>query len=456
MSVPRLMLSGLEPGPAVALVAGALTNALRPRSVRPVMLGLDVPLWRLLYAAGERAPRVLDPVLHTDCAPELYDRWSDGADLVCFVAAAPALDMWHGVAGSRPVEAAARFDAPVVLVVDARERGATAAAAVCGVKTLARSAEPAGVIVVGCDDPSGELGELLRREVRLPLLGWLPPQLSEQFARQYAGPGPVRQLGPRPTRGSEVRLCAEAATFLDTEQLEAVAVRRGYLPAPQRSVFSPIAAGSGLRLAVAWGSPLEPFSLENIDVLQAAGLELVPVNVVRDRALPEGVHGLLLAGHLDEDGLADLSANRELLAQIAAAVDGGLPTLAVGGGALLLLRRLADSRGRSHELAGALPAEAELLESYERPRYVPARATRENPFDEGDNLLYELFDLEFLVLEQDAFAYRIGDVDGPAQAEGFALRTCLATTLCPSLPHCPALAARFIAALHAATPWTPR
>jgi cobyrinic acid a,c-diamide synthase len=455
MSVPRLVLSGLEPGPAVALAAGALASAFGSRTVRPVTLGVDLPLWRLLYAAAEKAPRVLDPVLHADCATELYDRWSEGVDLVCFVAVAPALDPWQGMAGSRPVELAARFDAPLILVLDARERGPTAAAAACGVKVLSRSAEPAGVIVVGGDEPSGELGQLLRREAGLPLLGWLPPQLSEQFARQYAGPGPVRQLGPRPARGSEVRLCAEAASFLDVEQIEAVAVRRGYLPSTGRSVFTPLAAGRGLRLAVAWGPPLEPFSLENIDVLQAAGVEFAPLNITRDRALPEGIHGLLLAGHLDEEALADLSANRELLGEIAAAVGEGLPTLAVGGGALLLLRRLADSRGRSHELAGVLPAEAELLEWYDRPRYVRARATRENPFDEGDNILYELFDLEFLVLEQDAFAYGIGDGGASAQAEGFALRTCLATSLYPSLPHCPALAARFIDAMHAASPWPP-
>lgn len=456
MSVPRLMLSGLEPGPAVALAAGALASTFAPRAVRPVLLGLDVPLWRLLYAVAEKAPRVLDPVLHAECAPELYDRWSGGADMICFVAAAPALDTWGGLAGSRPVEVAARFDAPVVLVVDARERGATAAAAAFGVKTLAGAAEPAGVIVVGGDDPSGELGELLRRRAGLPVLGWVPPQLSEQFARQYAGTGTVRQLGARPAAGSEARLCAEAATFLDAEQLEAVAARRGYLPRPERRVFTPLAAGSGLRLAVAWGPPLQPFALENIDVLQAAGVEFAPLNLARDRALPEGVHGLLLAGHLEETALADLCARRELLDDLGAAVGAGLPTLAVGGGALLLLRRLADSRGRSHELAGVLPAEAELLEWYERPRYVRARATRENPFDEGDTVLYELFDLEFLALEQEAFAYRIDDGDGPGQAEGFALRSCLATTLCPSLPRCPRLAARFVAALHAASPWPSR
>jgi cobyrinic acid a,c-diamide synthase len=207
-----------------------------------------------------------------------------------------------------------------------------------------------------------------------------------------------------------------------------------------------------LSLAVAWGPPLEPFALENVDMLRAMGLELAPLNVARDRELPPDVSGLLLAGQLDEEQLPAFAGNSELQAALAAAIADGLPTLAMGGGSLLLLRRLADSRGRSHELAGVLPAEAELLEWYERPRYVRAQAARGNPFDEGENLLYELFDLEFLLLEQDSFAYHVGDAGEPGQAEGFAFGRCLATTLYPSLPRCPALAASFIAAMRLAGP----
>src|SRR5674476_899556 len=77
------------------------------------------------------------------------------------------------------------------------------------------------------------------------------------------------------------------------------------------------------------------------------------------------------------------------------------------------------------------------------------QAARGNPFDEGENLLYELFDLEFLLLEQESFAYHVGDAGEPGQAEGFALGHCLATTLYPSLPRCPALAASFDAAMPA-------
>ncbi|HEY5169115.1 MAG TPA: hypothetical protein VIK03_06955, partial [Thermoleophilia bacterium] len=131
MSAPRLVVCGLEPGPAVALAAGALLAAFADeRAVRPVLLGADLPLWRLLFGASSRAPRVLDPRLIGDAvAGELYDAWSADADLTIIIAAEPALDRWEGVKGSRPVDVAVALDAPLVLVVDARDRGATAAAA---------------------------------------------------------------------------------------------------------------------------------------------------------------------------------------------------------------------------------------------------------------------------------------------------------------------------------------
>jgi cobyrinic acid a,c-diamide synthase len=438
----------------VALAAGALQACLaEERAVRAVTIGADLPLWRLLYAGEGRAPRVLDPALHDDAVLELFDYWSEGSDLVLLVAVQPALDSWQGVKGSRAVDIAAGLDAPLVLVLDARERGATAAAAVYGVRALAGRLEIAGVIVVGGDErgAAAELGQVLRHDVGLPVLGWIPPLLSEQFARDYsASAGALRQIGPRPAVGSERRLCAEAGTYLDHDDLLAAATRRGFLPARTRRLLTPLPAAHGLRLAVAWGSPLEPFALENVDMLQAMGLELAPLHIGRDRELPPDVSGLLLAGQLDEEQLPAFAGNVELQAALAAAIGDGLPTLAMGGGALLLLRRLADSRGRSHELAGVLPAEAELLECYERPRYVHVRAARGNPFDEGENLLYELFDLEFLVLEQESFAYHVGEAGEPDQAEGFALGRCLATTLYPSLPRCPALAASFVAAMRLA------
>ncbi len=458
MSVPRLIVCGLEPGPAVALASGALLAAFADdgRAVRPIVLGVDIRLWRLLNGIGARAPRILDPMLFDAAtAGELYDSWAADSDLALLVSVEPALDRWQGVKGSRSVDVSAALDAPVVLVVDARDRGVTPAAAVCGVRALAGKVQFAGVIVVGGDDQgaAADLRQVIETGAKLPVLGWLPPQLSEQFARQYAGgQGELRQIGPRPVKGGEAALCREAASYLERDEIEAAAAVRGFLPARPRRLLSPLPAATGLRLAVAWGPPLEPFALDAIDLLKAMGLTLAPLHVADDRELPAGVSGLLLAGLLDEAELPAFAANDDLKTAIAEAVASGLPTLALGGGALLLLRRLADSRGRSHELAGVLPAEAELIEWYEHPRYVRAVASRENPYDEGDVVLYELFDLEFLTLQQESFAYRVGGPGEAGQVEGFVHGRCLASTLIPSLPASPQLAAGFVAAMRLAAP----
>jgi cobyrinic acid a,c-diamide synthase len=457
MSAPRLVVCGLEPGPAVALASGALLAAFAGElAVRPVLLGADLPLWRLLYGASSRAPRVLDPRLVDDAvAGELYDAWAADTDLTVIVAVEPALDRWEGVRGSRPVDVAVALDAPVVLVVDARDRGATAAAAACGARLLAGKAEFAGAIVVGGDDQeaAGELRRLLEETAKLPVLGWLPPQLSEQFARRYGGgSSSLRQIGPQPVKGGEAALCREAGGYLDREGLLAAAARRGSLPARPRRLLAPLPSAAGLTLAVAWGPPLEPFALEAVDLFKAMGLGLEPLHLGRDLTLPEGAAGLFLAGLLDEDELPSFAGNDALKTNLAGAIGDGLPTLALGGGALLLLQRLADSRGRTHELAGVLPAEAELLEWYERPRYVRAAAARENPYGVGEATLYELFDLEFLTLQQEAFAWRVDAAGGEGQVEGFVHERCLATTLVPSLPAVPGLAAGFVAAMRLAAP----
>jgi cobyrinic acid a,c-diamide synthase len=347
------------------------------------------------------------------------------------------------------------LDASLVLVVDARERGATAAAAACGARVLAGGVEFAGAIVVGGDDQgaASDLRRILEETAKLPVLGWLPPQLSEQFARQYGGSqSGLRQIGPQPVKGGEAALCREAGTFLDREGLEAAAARRGYLPARPRRLLAPLPAATGLTLAVAWGPPLQPFALDAVDLFKAMGLTLEPLHVGRDAALPGGAAGLFVAGLLDEEQLPAFAGNDALKAELASAIDGGLPVLALGGGALLLLRRLADSRGRTHELAGVLPAEAELLEWYERPRYVRATAARENPYAGGDATLYELFDLEFLTLQQEAFAWRVGEPGEEGQVEGFVDGRCLATTLVPSLPAMPDVARAFVAAMRLAAP----
>ena len=324
MSAPRLVVCGLEPGPAVALASGALLAAFADeRAVRPVLLGADLPLWRLLYGASARAPRVLDPrlrrrrrgrraVRRLDHRRRPHRRRGRGAG-------ARPLGGRQGVArrrrrrsrwtrrscsSSTPASGAPRPPRP------------PAARAL-----LAGGVEFAGVIVVGGDDQgaASELRRVLEETAKLPVLGWLPPQLSEQFARQYGGGQTgLRQIGPQPVKGGEAALCREAGT----------------LPRPRgaggRGRAARLPAGAAAPAARAAPGRRRPHARRRLGAAARAvrarrastcsrpwASRSSPLHVGRDEALPEGAAGLFVAGLLDEEQLPAFAGNDALKAELA-------------------------------------------------------------------------------------------------------------------------------------------
>src|SRR5205085_7909331 len=92
---------------------------------------------------------------------------------------------------------------------------------------------------------------------------------------------------------------------------------------------------------------------DTLDALVAAGAEVVRFDPLRDECLPTAIDGLLVGGGFPETYAADLSANRQLLADAHRRVTGGLPTWAECGGLAWLCRDL-----DGQPMAGVLDARA--------------------------------------------------------------------------------------------------
>ena len=166
MSAPRLVVCGLEPGPAVALAAGALLAAFVGRARRsPRPPRRRFPLWRLLHAASSRAPRVLDPRLIDDAvAGELYGAWSTESDLTASSPSSRRSTAGRGSKGRgrstwRP-RSTLRSSSSSTLASVAPPPPRAPAARACWPANV----EFAGAIVVGGDDqgPAGELRRIWR------------------------------------------------------------------------------------------------------------------------------------------------------------------------------------------------------------------------------------------------------------------------------------------------------
>jgi cobyrinic acid a,c-diamide synthase len=94
---------------------------------------------------------------------------------------------------------------------------------------------------------------------------------------------------------------------------------------------------------------------ENLDILRAAGAELVFFSPLADTALPEGGCGLYLCGGYPELYARELSANQSMLQSIRAFIHRGGPVYAEGGGYMYLMSELKDAAGETWPLVGHFP-----------------------------------------------------------------------------------------------------
>ena len=95
-----------------------------------------------------------------------------------------------------------------------------------------------------------------------------------------------------------------------------------------------------VRVAVFGGQAFTFGYAEHVELLAAAGAEVVVVDPLRDARLPDGTAALVLPGGFPEEHVGALAANVELRAAVRALADSGAPVHAECGGLLYLCATL--------------------------------------------------------------------------------------------------------------------
>ena len=349
--IPRIVVAGTSSGAGKTTVACGLIGALRARGLRVqgFKVGPDYidPSYHAL-AAG-RPGRNLDAFLSgPELIAPLARHGGAGADVAVVEG---VMGLFDGASGRGELASTAHvaklLRAPVVLVVDASAMARSAAAIVHGFRTFDPELEVAGVVFnrVGSDHHE----QLLREAVDLPVLGVL--RRDERIA------SPERHLGLVPageregvTRAALDALADVAARSVDLDAVLALGRNAPTLDGPAWDPGAPVVAGA--RIAIARGPAFSFHYEENLELLRAAGAELVPFDPLADEALPEGAGALILAGGFPEVFGEELEANARLRAAIGA-FDG--PILAECGGLLFLLDEL-----DGHAMCGVVPGRGRM------------------------------------------------------------------------------------------------
>ncbi len=367
MSVSRILLAPTHrTGLAHALAAAAAEIVGgQERQVRFHHLGPVAPsrAWDRWEGSSFLDPALYDP----SSLVRLYDESTSGAALSLLAASRGLLDAPEGASWT-PADVARSLDCPVVLVIDVRGWGEGIAALVAGFNERLGDLKLAGLILAGVEDRAHQ--EVLKRSLAgngAKIVGWL----DEGASLGWTTPAPGPQGLPL-----SAALLRSVARQVDVAGLERLAGQRGFLHRAKTRP-APAPEGEPPLVLVAGGQGFTPWSRDSIDQLAVAGCRVQRFDLLADEALPPGAAGLILAGHLWAETLPDVAANESLLADLARRIAEGLPTLAMGSGMLLLLRRLADDRGRSFSLAGVVPAEAELVSRLDEPLYLGVQAERD-------------------------------------------------------------------------------
>ncbi|MCE0762832.1 cobyrinate a,c-diamide synthase [Pseudonocardia kujensis] len=359
MVARALVVAAPASGSGKTTVATGLMAALSRRgsAVAPFKVGPDYidPGYHTL-AAG-RPGRNLDPVLVGEqrIGP-LVRHGAAGCEIAVIEGVMGLFDGRVADGYGSTAQVAAMVGAPVVLVVDCRGQSRSVAALLHGFRSFDASTRLAGVILNRVGSARHE--EVLRAacdEIGLPVLGVLPRRAELAVPSRHLG------LVTAVEHGAAATAAVDAMAVLVAEHVDLEAVVRVAEPLPGGAVWDPVAelggyrTAAGTRTAVLGGAAFSFGYAEHVELLEAAGSEVVLVDPLREETLPAAVGGLVLPGGFPEEHVRDLGANTGLLAAIRALAEAGAPIRAECGGLLYLCRELDGV-----PLVGALDATAAM------------------------------------------------------------------------------------------------
>lgn len=335
---PRLVIGGTGSGCGKTTITCALLQAFVER-------GLDT-------AAFKCGPDYIDPMFHSriigtrsrnldaflcgrEQVPALLQH-SAGRDISVIEG---VMGYYDGIAGTSSENSTADIarltQSPTVLVVSAKGMSLTLAALLRGFLQFEQNTIR-GVILNGIlPRMTDYYAGIVEQNTGLSVFGAMPTDAACAVESRHLGlvtAGEIQNL--------KQKMQALARHARDGLQLDALLALARTAPELQEQLPPVPVCGTGLRIGVARDEAFCFDYADSLDVLTRMGAQLVPFSPLHDAHLPEKLDGLYLCGGYPELYAQQLGDNRTILADIRAAIAGGMPTIAECGGFLLLHKTL--------------------------------------------------------------------------------------------------------------------
>jgi cobyrinic acid a,c-diamide synthase len=373
----RFLISAAHKSSGKTTLSIGLCAALRQRGliVQPYKKGPDYidPMW-LTRASGRPCHNLDFYLMGPEEVTDVFESESGGSD-VALVEGNKGLYDGLDLDGSNSNAALAKLlDIPVVLVIDARGMTRGVAPLILGYQAFDKDIRIAGVILnqLGGSRHEGKLRAVIEHYTDVPVLGAVQHEPTMEILQRHLGLIPSNEAAEVEQQIATIAECVSGQVDLNRlleltrQETQAQPRQPSSLPAPS------------YRIGIARDPAFGFYYADDLDALKQAGAELVSINTLEDRQLPQ-VDGLIIGGGFPESFMAELETNTAMRTAIRQAIDDGLPTYAECGG-LMYLSRSISWKGKIHDMVGVIPGDTVMHDKPVGRGYVRLQETGQTPW----------------------------------------------------------------------------
>jgi cobyrinic acid a,c-diamide synthase len=351
--------------------------AQRGLTVQPFKKGPDYidPMW-LGQAAGRPCHNLDFYCMAQDEIRSTVGHYAKDAD-IALIEGNKGLYDGLDLDGSNSNAALAKLtDTPVVLVLDARGMTRGIAPLILGYQAFEPDIQIAGVILnqLGGSRHETKLRRVIEHYTDVTVLGGVHRNPELEIVERHLGLIPSNEEDASTARIKRIR--DGIRDQVDIDRLLGVAGHRPLAYQPLK--FEPPPAADRVRIGIARDAAFGFYYPDDLGALEQAGAELVSINTLEDKHLPE-LDGLFIGGGFPETRMEALEANSALREQIRHAIENGLPAYAECGG-LMYLSRSISWRGKRCEMVGVIPADVMMHDRPQGRGYVRLRELAQLPW----------------------------------------------------------------------------
>ena len=355
MQTPRIIFSATSSGCGKTTIVAGILAALKNRGIKsqPYKIGPDYIDPGYHRVASGNAVHNLDSwLVPPEKLKQIFFETSRNADVSIIEG---VMGLYDG--GSNGISSTAEIskllDVPVILILDVKSQGISAAATAFGFKNFDPNVKFAGVILnrVGSDSHRKMIEDELKK-IGIESFGALKRDESLKIPERHLGLVTASESDEIFESIEKIRIAVENQIDID-KILESI----GFEKKP--------------RIAVARDEVFSFYYPESLSVLEKFGAELVFFSPLRDEKIPE-CDGLIIGGGFPEMFAEQLEKNSTMRESILQASKNFLPIIAECGGFMYLSKSITDFDGRSFEMAGVFETSVEMEKKLQTVGYISA------------------------------------------------------------------------------------